>query len=140
MLFSGDPLDPTPFEVDFETTAESDDGWAQFTFPWTGFEKAEWVGDAGLAEIDPARMIGYGFSIGAGEGTLWVDDVALVTGEEQPQPAPTAEPAEEPAEEPIEESEEESGGGICPGAAALPLGAVGVVLYNGLRKEQKSGG
>ena len=71
-----------------------------------------------------------------GEGTLGIDDVALTTGEEQPRPAPTAEPVEEPAEEPIEEPvkepvgepEKESGGGICPGAAALRLGAVGVLL------------
>jgi len=140
-VFSGDPDDPTPFEVGFETTTESDDGWAQFIFPWTDFEKAEWVGEAGLAEIDPARMIGYGFSVGPGEGTLWADDIALAVGE-WPQPVPTAEPVEEPAEEPVEEPVEEpieepeqgSGGGICPGAAALPLGAAGVLLAGRRRR------
>jgi len=133
MVFSGDPDEPTPFEVDLETTTESDDGWAQFVFLWTDFEKAEWVGDAGLTTLDPARVLGYGFSVGAGKGTLWVDDVALFIGQEQP------EPTTPPPEEPVEEPEQESGGGFCSGAAALPLGAVGVVFYNGLRKKRKNG-
>lgn len=136
MLFAGDPDNPTPFEVDFETTTESAGGWAQVAFLWTDFEKAEWVGDEGLAELDPARVLGYGFSIGADgeqtDGIFWLDDVALVTGAERPQPAPTAEPVEESTEEPgeelVEEPEEESGSGICPGAMALPLGAIGIVL------------
>jgi len=140
MLFSGDPDEPTPFEVDFETTPESDDGWAQLAFQWTDFDKAEWVGDAGLAEIDPARMLGYGFSIGTGEGALWVDDVALVTGAEQPPSTSATSPAapvattEVPAEEPGGEEEEGAEGGICPGAVVLPLGVLGIALTRRRRR------
>ena len=140
MLFAGDPDNPTPFEVDFETPAESAGGWAQVVFPWAEFVRAEWADEGGLAELEPARVTGYGFSIGADgeqtEGIFWVDDVALVTGAERPQPVPTEEPAEEPTEEPGAEPEEESGGGICPAAAALPLGVVGVVLANRRRRRK----
>ena len=132
MLFSGDLDDPTPFEVDFEIAAESVGDWVQFVFPWTEFARAEWADDGGLAELDLARMTGYGFSVGAGEarneGTLWVDDVGLVTGEEPPGPvtAVSVAPGEEPGEE-----DERPGDGIlpCP-MAVLLLGAVGVLWYN----------
>jgi hypothetical protein len=138
MLFSGDPEGPSPFEVEFETGAQD---WTRFVFPWTDFALAGWADEGSLAEIDPARMIGYGFSVGAGEarneGTLWIDDVGLATEAEQPQPGSTASPtaapaapAEEVEPEPQPEAEEEeSGGGVCPGAAlALPLAGLGVLL------------
>jgi len=139
MLFSGDPEAASPFELEFEVTEE---GWTQFVFPWEDLAQAEWADEGSLAEIEPARMIGYGFSAGAGEdrneGTLWVDDVGPATGVEQPQPgpAPTSTPAPDAAvEEPEEETEEESGGGICPGAAlALPLGAFGILLAGRRRR------
>ncbi|MEA3339042.1 MAG: carbohydrate binding domain-containing protein, partial [Chloroflexota bacterium] len=141
MLFAGNPDAPTPFEVDFETTTESVGGWAQVIFPWTEFVRAEWADEGGLAELEPARVTGYGFSIGADgeqtEGIFWVDDVALITGAERPQPAPIAEATEEPGEEPVEEPEQEPGGGFCSGAAALPLGAVGVMLANRRRRRRK---
>jgi hypothetical protein len=146
MLFAGDPGGPTPFEVYLETTPESVDGWAQFVFPWTDFVRAEWADEGGLSELDPARVTGYGFSVGAGndgnEGALWVDDVGLVTAVEQPPgpvvtvtAAPVA-PVEEPGEGPGEEEEpEEPGGGICPCAAlALPLGSLGILLVGRWRR------
>jgi hypothetical protein len=126
MLFSGDPESATPFEVDFESASGSAGDWTQFVFSWADFAKAEWVGDEGIAEIDPSRMIGYGISIGTGQGTAWVDDVALVTGEPPPPgPAPTTAPVA-PGEEPGEG--EGTGGGICSSAMALPLGMLGVLL------------
>lgn len=138
MLFSGDPDDPTPFEVDFETSTESDDGWVQLTFPWEDLEKAEWADEGGLTEPDLTRITGYGFSIGAGAGALWVDDVSLTGMEQPPQPEPTAPPTaapgQEPTEEPGGEPEKGSGGGICPGAAVLPLGTIGLLLASRKRR------
>jgi hypothetical protein len=148
VVFSGAPDGPTPFEVHFELTRENAGDWTQFVFPWADFVKADWVGDEGLAEIDPTRITGYGFNLGVGEGALWVDDVGLATGEEQahipiviaeePAEEPPQEPAEEPVAEPVEEpvEEEESGGGICPGAAmVLPLATMGVVLVGRRRRQ-----
>ena len=137
-LFAGDPDAPTPFEVYLETTPESADGWAEFVFPWTDFVRAEWADASGLAEFDPAQVTSLGFSLGAGdegsEGTLWVDDISLVTGAQQPPVSvttPTAAPVA-PTEEPGEEeapAEKATGGGICPFAAmVLPLGALGALL------------
>jgi hypothetical protein len=148
MLFSGDPSNPTPFEADFETTAN----WSQIVIPWDHFALAEWADAGGLSEVDPARVTGYGFSIGAddavNENTLWIDDVGLATGdepvpelyeepEEEPAEEPVAEPIDEPVEEPEEEPEpeDEAGGGICPSAAmALPLGVMGVLLAGRRRR------
>jgi hypothetical protein len=137
MLFSGDPDAATPFEVSFETTAN----WSQVVVPWSDFALAEWADEGGLSQVNPARVTGYGFSIGAddadNEGTLWVDDIGLATGAEGPAEGPVAEPVEEPieapVEAPIEEAQPESG--ICPGAAAvLPLGMLGVLLAGRRRR------
>jgi hypothetical protein len=140
IVFSGDTDEPTPFEVGFETTSQGVGDWEQFVFSWEDFSRAEWASEEGLAELDPARVTGYAFSIGAdddlNEGTLWVDDVELVLagGGEQPLPGgPGEEPGEEPEEGPAEE--EEPAGGICPcTAAALSLGALGVVLVSRRRR------
>jgi hypothetical protein len=130
VLFAGNPDDPTPFEVSFEAPAD----WTHVVFAWTDFAKAEWVGDAGLAHLDPAQVTGFGFSIGeegAGvEGTLWVDDISLVTGEEQPPPAEAPAAPDEGAGE-----EERPGRRLCSGAAmVLPLGAVGILLKRRWRR------
>ncbi len=150
MLFSGNPQEPTPFEASFETTAD----WSQIGIPWSHFELAEWADASEMSEVDPTRVTGYGFSIGAddadNENTLWIDDVGLATGDE-PVPELYQEPEEEsseeeavpelidePGEEPEEEAEAEgeAGGGICPSAAmALPLGVMGVLLA-GRRKRK----
>ncbi len=93
MVFSGDPMGPTPFEAHLEVGDE----WTQFVLPWTGFGLAAWADAGESAEVDPARMIGYVFSIRAqeasSEGSLWIDDVGLHSGEiEEALPAPTATP------------------------------------------------
>jgi len=144
MLFSGDPDAPTPFEVDFEITSEN--AWGQIGFPWADLARAEWADEGGLAELDPARMTGYGFSLGAGEtsseGALWVDDLHVSLGAAPPLVIPDATPEDAPAA-PIEEIDEESGeeetsgGGICAGAAlALPLGMV-VTFLPGARRRMR---
>jgi hypothetical protein len=120
-LFAGSAESPTPFEVGFETTGE----WAQYAFSWTDFARAAWADPGGLEELDPARVTGLGFSIGADEGrvesTLWLDDIAAITDEEQPsQLAPPEQPAEG-------QEEGAPGGGFCSGAAALPLAVLSVV-------------
>ncbi|MFQ6100807.1 MAG: carbohydrate binding domain-containing protein [Anaerolineae bacterium] len=138
VVFAGDADEPTPFEVDVEIIPDDVWGWRQVGFSWANFTRAEWADEGGLAEVDPTRVTGYGFSLGAGEtrgeGTLWVDDLHLSPGAAPPPSIPVTTPTRgptAPVEEPGEEVGEEqgSGGGICPAAAvALPLGAVGVWL------------
>jgi hypothetical protein len=122
-IFAGGPDDPTPFEVGFEVAGS----WEQYTFRWADFAKAEWVGDAGLPAFDPAQVTSYALYADEGDaGAFWLDDVAFVAGEEPPviAPAPTGEPAA-----PTEElGEDDQSGGLCSGAMALPLGALGVFL------------
>jgi len=149
MIFSGASDNATPFEASFEATDE----WQQVVFGWDEFAKAEWAGDEGLAALDPTRMLGYGFSVGADaetvEGHLWIDDLALAQaapggdappplGDSQPPsgdapPPPSGPSADEPApaDGPAGESE---GNGFCMGPAALPLGALGVWVVGRRRR------
>jgi hypothetical protein len=137
MLFSGAPDAPTPFEVEFEV-AEA--GWNPLFFAWSDLDRAAWADEDGLAEIDPSRVIGYGFSIGAGdtasEGILRVDDVSLAAGEGQPPVEGGLEeevPPEGPADEPA--------GGLCPlSTFALPLGALACLLVRGRARRGSGSG
>jgi hypothetical protein len=146
MLFSGDPDNPTPFELSFQTTPESESEWVQFSFAWGEFSKAEWADAGGLSEVDPTRITGYGFSIGedetSNEGIIWVDEITLMGVESAPAPAP-AEPAEEGAEEaeelPAPQPEAGPARGLCPGAAVTMVLAVGAMPLGWAASRRKRG-
>jgi MYXO-CTERM domain-containing protein len=122
VIFAGNPDEPTPFEVRIEVGAN----WEQFVFQWADFVKAEWVGGAGLPTFDPAQVTSYALYADEDDaGTIWVDDVAFVTGEEPPVIAPA--PIDEPAAPTEELGEDDQHGPVC-GAMALPLGALGVFV------------
>jgi hypothetical protein len=124
MVFMGDPDNPTPFEVDIEVDVQNSGDWVQHVIPWAELARAEWADEDRLSRPDPARVTGYGFSVGAGTGSLWVDDVVLAGGEEQPSSDGAA---EERSGEPEEEDGREEGGGICLGATmVLPLAVLGL--------------
>ncbi|MBN1815110.1 MAG: hypothetical protein JXA14_24975 [Anaerolineae bacterium] len=128
VIFAGNPDEPTPFEVGVDVGGN----WDQFVFQWADFVKAEWMGDAGLPAFDPAQVTSYAlYADECDAGTIWVDDVTLVTGEEPPVIAPA--PIDEPAA-PTEELGEDSQRGPCGGAMALPLGALGIFLVARRRK------
>lgn len=128
MLFSGPADSPSPFETDVEITTGA---WTQVVIPWADFALAEWAGESDLSSIEATSVTGYGFSLGPGQGSLWIDSVALIDDETPPPSTPEPEvvdPAPAEPEEP-EEPVEESGGGLCP-SAALPLSlGVSVVLW-----------
>jgi hypothetical protein len=83
VLYAGNPEGPTPFVASVETTDQTVSGWTQLALPWTGLERADWADAGGLSSLDPAQVVGLGISVGSGQGTLWLDDVTLLSGEVQ---------------------------------------------------------
>lgn len=141
ILFSGDPAAPTPFETHLETSAD----WEQFVFEWSSFTKPDWAGPEGLIELDPAHITGYGFSLGDADGkqntgTLWVDDLRVISGKTQPpsqpiQPAPTTAPVQEqPTAAPPPTSAPAPRSGPCPAAMFVMTAALALGLHVNRRK------
>jgi Carbohydrate binding domain (family 11) len=144
VLYAGNPEAPTPFVARVETTDQAVSGWTEVALPWTGLERADWADAGGLSSLDPALVVGLGISIGSGKGTLWLDDVMLLSGEVQPReeatatatlaPTKTASAAEEAtattAPEPVEAATPETPKkSLCRSAVGLPLLAVLVVWF-----------
>lgn len=142
MIFSGPPDNPNPYETVFQTTEQSVAGWTQFVFAWEDFALAQWADADAPPTLDATRVTGYAFSFGAGSSgrsaIFWMDDLGLTSGAGQPA-APAAEIApqeEETAPQEGEAAPEElpdapqRGGGVCSGAAALPLGVIGLALVS----------
>lgn len=135
ILYSGAPEAAAPFEFGFEVTTD----WNSIFIPWNEFERASWADESGQAALDPARITSIAFSLGEGQGNLWVDDIVRYAGETPPSapPAP-AQPTEEattgsqaeepPAEATPEPTEAPRGrGGLCASAPlALMTFAVGL--------------
>ncbi len=96
VLYSGDPAAATPFEAEFFTDASHVSGWGEVVLPWDAFVRASWAEQAGLKQLDPARITGLSFSFTPGQGSVWIDDLGLFVGSiQQPppdQPAPTYTP------------------------------------------------
>ncbi|MBN1262019.1 MAG: hypothetical protein JXB35_15170 [Anaerolineae bacterium] len=126
MAFAGDPEAPTPFQFDFLAT----ETWEPVAVAWTALTRAEWADEGGLAVFDPARVTGIYLLLEEGEGHLWVDDVALFSGEAAPPeeigdvPLETDEPVDVAADAPAS-----GGGGLCASAPLLAsLTIAGLVL------------
>jgi len=68
----------TPFEVELQTPGEK---WTPVMLEWEDFAKAEWVGGGGVDALDPTRVVGLYFEvIGEQSGSVWFDDLQLMTG------------------------------------------------------------
>lgn len=133
MVFSGNPEDPTPFEFGFPTS----DAWEQVVSPWADFTRAEWASEDGLAVLDLSRITGMAFSVGDASGDLWLDDVALFTGDAAtPPPVVTPAPDETViAPLPTAAPPGEGGGGLP--CASAPLG-LSLVMLSMLLSGRKS--
>ncbi len=84
MVFSGVLDDPVPFEVQFTSPETSVGGWVLFGFAWEEFIKADWVGEGGIAAIDPTRIISFAFGLDSAtavQGNFWVDGFSPYAGE-----------------------------------------------------------
>jgi hypothetical protein len=75
---SGNPGTQVPFEVALTIT----NTWTRYDLSWSEFIHAPWHDGTGLTEVDPTRIVGYGFTVDAGGGitgaTLWVDELSVL--------------------------------------------------------------
>jgi hypothetical protein len=78
----------TPFQAELQAPGEE---WTPITLTWDAFAKVEWVGEGGADVLDPTHVVGLYFEvIGKQSGSVWVDDLQLMTGLAAATPAPTA--------------------------------------------------
>ncbi|MBU0591532.1 MAG: hypothetical protein ABIJ10_05765, partial [Candidatus Micrarchaeota archaeon] len=85
-MFSGNPSDPTPFEVTFVSSAESTTGWVHVSFLWSEFEKVPWAWQP-ETEVNTVRVTGISFGVSSvSSGTWRVDDVGLSGTAPEPEP------------------------------------------------------
>ena len=74
-----DPGNPTPFVAMVQTPG---DEWTEVQVFWEEFIKPDWVGDAGVAEFDPSRVVGVSFDVGhwerAQRDIIWLDDMQII--------------------------------------------------------------
>jgi hypothetical protein len=134
----GDRQEPTPFQKELTTPSSGAGDWTLVQIPWGEFSKPDWQGESGVAEFDPAHVVGISFDFSAGEasppeGRLWVDDLAILT-ERQHVPLAPAGGGEAP-------SQEEGGGSILPcSGLAVPLAGVGLIMWRRGRSLWAAGG
>lgn len=121
----GDPEEPTPFQTEMTTPAESVDGWTLVELPWDSFVKPDWYGAGGIAQFDPSRVTGVSFDFGARgdspyEGRIWVDDLSLSAEGRLTTAIP----------EGTMEAAKEGAGGICPlSTLSLPMAGLALMLW-----------
>ena len=69
----------TPFDAFVEAPGNE---WGELVILWEDFVKAEWLGDAGIDELDLTRITGISFEFGdwdnAQMGEIWIDDLGTV--------------------------------------------------------------
>lgn len=160
-LYGGTPEETTTYLFALETTPEMAEDWGYVELRWDDFRRAEWEAEAGTP-FDPSQVTGmaFGFSTypdAPNRGEIWVDEIRLL-GEMPSEPAETEaalpiSPAVEAGSEPPSAEEQagptektppqsETGGGrrLCPGSAAVGLGAAAMVGLRLRRRKGKEGG
>lgn len=130
-VLMGQPGDVSPFDLTFETTGACWQDWIYTFLLWSDFEPASWA-EAGSADVlDPAQIVGYGFTLdaygGRRTGTLLLDVIGPIAAPSgvDGEPEETLEPAAPPKQE-NEDAALTGGGGICLGSLALPVAISGV--------------
>lgn len=77
-----EPSEAAPFEFKLSGTGDT---WSQVIIRWSDLVKADWFGEAGVSEFDPANVIWMAFNVGHWEkpqgGTVWIDDIQLLKQE-----------------------------------------------------------
>jgi len=80
----------TPFQAVLETPGTT---WTEVRLAWDDFSKAEWVGDSGVDELDLAAVNDLYIGVDEGQaGSIWIDDLRLITDQGSGAMQPTREP------------------------------------------------
>lgn len=125
LVFSGEMDAPTPFEAVFTTLETSVDNWILIQLDWDAFEKAGWHGDAGLAELDLARITSLAFSIShqnTQNGTIRVDALRPFTAEAERGETPPDDSGTSAEEAPQTRQ-------ACPSAAIALMSVLGLIIF-----------
>jgi hypothetical protein len=64
-LLMGQPGEVSPFETTIDLGGGCCPDWVYFFFPWSDFETAQWAEADSANVLDPAQIIGYGFTVDA---------------------------------------------------------------------------
>jgi len=120
LVYSGIMDEPVPFEVQFQTSDESVEGWEGVVLLWEDLSIPKWHGEGTIDSIDTGRVVSIVFSLDSEEGTqgqFWVDGLSLIEPEDEE--IDEEDEAALGAEEP---EEEEGGSRLCPlSTVVMPL-------------------
>lgn len=145
MVFAGDPMAATPFELFFDVPEQAAGDWTQMTFQWSDMNRAEWADPGGLSLLDPGLVVGYGFGLGLDQGRpsgiLWVDDIELASASHSApppkEPEIPAEPASPPSAEPTVTPELIPAAATEPAAGGTSMATAEVIVLTGPTTESR---
>ncbi|MBN1304107.1 MAG: hypothetical protein JXA13_06695 [Anaerolineales bacterium] len=126
-----------------ETPPDSANGWVLIQLRWEDFHRVDWEEGAGSPFTKPDQVQGMAFGFDTypdtpNTGTIWVDDLNLMSGQSVEQPtAPAGDQPSDASPAPAAETGRGPVGRIlpCGGAAVIPMGLLG--LFLGYRKKGK---
>lgn len=144
-LYSGTADAFKTYSFTIQAEAAGVDGWTEVTVPWHNFLRVAWEESAGAPFDDQAQVSGIGFGL-TGSGSLWIDDLQLITDElpaGSETETSTAVDVQEPTEEavavedepPVDQDESDGDtGSICP-FSMVPL--AGLIITAGISIRRK---
>jgi len=86
----------SPFASVFTTPEGSESDWVEVTLPWDSFQRLFWMGDAGITEFTAESVSSFeiafeGLDDGTNAGTLWFDNIRVISEVDLNQPPSYAE-------------------------------------------------
>jgi len=81
----------SPFAYVFTTPEGSENDWVEMNVSWDSFERLFWMGEAGITEFTAEAVASFeialeGLPEAANEGTLWFDDIRVISDIDLNQP------------------------------------------------------
>jgi len=129
-------------ELDLEPRMEEE--WVKIGIVWNYFQRVDWEANAGTPLRKPVQVSGVAFGFSTEdekiEGVIWIDDLGwMIPREDINEEIET--PPEQVSEEPYTDetyNEESRGFNLpCIGSLAMPVGLVGMALFQRKRVKKK---